>query len=71
MDSPDDGKALGRRMAQVEAGAWSHRWFVLAVVALVIAALMGRYSIAGGERAVHRIDRWTGEISICQGGTCR
>lgn len=71
MDNHDIEKALGRKRLSVRAGLWAHRWFALAVVAVILAILMGRYSLAGGERAVHRLDRWTGAVQVCVGGVCR
>lgn len=38
----------------------------LAVVALTIAAWMGRYEIIGSVGQVVRLDRWTGEIVTCE-----
>lgn len=46
-------------------------WLALAVAALLLSGWMGRYAIAGGERAVHRLDRWTGAVTMCVGGKCQ
>jgi hypothetical protein len=36
----------------------------LAVVALLLAAWMGRYSLAGDLRSRMMLDRWTGKVFI-------
>jgi hypothetical protein len=41
-------------------------WFGLAVVALIVAAWMGRYEIVGsGQFGAVRLDRFTGLVAIC------
>jgi hypothetical protein len=40
---------------------------VLAGAALIAGSILfiGRYEISAGDGAVHRLDRWTGEIEYC------
>lgn len=45
-------------------------WKALAIAALILSVWMGRYTIGGGERAVYRLDRWTGSVTACFGAKC-
>ena len=55
--------------------AWSCRYWLIGVAigALWVAALLhgGIYQIAGGERAIYKINRFTGSVWFCLRDTCR
>lgn len=46
-------------------------WFGLAVVALFVAAWMGRYDVQSGNNGIiTRKDRWTVSVQLCYGEQC-
>lgn len=60
------GLALGR--ADAYAGPMSKAWFALAVIALVLLAVLGRYEIVPTSRneggTILKHDRWTGQTRV-------